>query len=823
MHGRPGTRSPHGVVVPHAALTAPMPRWSASGCPNPRPAYDSGAAHPSLIRPNRLEEESSMSSLRSSLRIATHAVLAVALIAGLEVLRPPAASAAGPSPGPPITIRRASGPITPDGDLSDAGWQGLAAVTTWFETRVGDNVEPQVKNEAYLAYDDRYLYAAFRFQDPDPASIRAPLGDHDALAGSTDYAGVIVDGRNDGRTAQMFLSNPRGLQYDALTSDVSGEDSAPDFFWDAAGKITETGWTLELRIPFSSLRYASDSDPTWGVLLYRNYPRDRRYQFFSARLPRDVNCFICNSSKLTGLQDLPRGSSLVLAPFATGQQTSAPRDGLGSGVLWNDFDSEYGADLKWSPSASTTLDATVNPDFSQVESDAAQIAANERFALFVPEKRPFFLEGVDLFSTPMQAVYTRTVTRPKGGMRVTGRSGNLSYTALGAKDLGGGVVILPGPQGSGFADQEFESDVGVLRVRRDLGRSFVSVLATAREMGGGHYNRVAGPDFQWRPRTTDTFTGQFLWSDSRTSERPDLAPEWDGRRLSDRAMQLSWSHSTPKVDWYLQGQELGEDFRADNGFIPQVGYREVYFETGYTLRPKDQFLSRLRLFTANWVDADFDGDVLSRRVSLGAGMDGRWSSFIRLELNRDDLRVGDALLQRIRPRAVIEMSPNRMFNSVTLTADVGDEIDFAHGREGSGVSLNGSALVRPGDRLELRANVGRRWLNVTDATGRQGRLFLAEVERLRATWSFSSRSFLRVIGQYQQTRRDLSLYPVPDAEKPPGKTADLSASALFAYKLNWQTVLYAGYGDGRSYLDATGNLEKSGQQAFAKVSYAWQQ
>src|SRR5439155_27238498 len=130
--------------------------------------------------------------------------------------------------------------------LSDPGWQGIEGITTWYETHVGDNVEPQVKNVAYLAYDDTYFYAGFNFEDPAPSTIRAPLGDHDAVPSPTHYAGVIIDSRNDGKTAQMFLANPRGVEYDALSSDASGEDSSPDFFWDAAGKITSTGWTLEI-------------------------------------------------------------------------------------------------------------------------------------------------------------------------------------------------------------------------------------------------------------------------------------------------------------------------------------------------------------------------------------------------------------------------------------------------------------------------------------------------------------------------------------------------------------------------------------------------
>jgi hypothetical protein len=264
--------------------------------------------------------------------------------------------------------------------------------------------------------------------------------------------------------------------------------------------------------------------------------------------------------------------------------------------------------------------------------------------------------------------------------------------------------------------------------------------------------------------------------------------------------------------------EVGEDFRADNGFIPQVGYREGYFELGRTVRPKDHFFSRLRVFTIDYVDVEPDGDVLVRRTSLGSGMDGRWNSFFRVELNRDELRVGDALLQRLRPYLYLEASPGRIVNFLTAEAYVGDEIDFANGREGSGTTLVGTLTVRPTDQLELRANASRRWLDVETADGRSGRLFTAEVERLRGTWSFSSRAFLRLIGQYVQTRRDVSLYDAP----PDAKEAAFSFSALFAYKLNWQTVLYAGWGDEQTFAAVTDRLEKSGRQAFAKLSYAWQ-
>ena len=747
------------------------------------------------------------------------ALLAALLVLSAGVAAGPAL-AADPKPGPPLTIQRAAGEINIDGDVNDAGWQGIQPVTTWFETRVGDNVEPQVKNVGYLTYDDRFFYAAFVFDDPSPSSIRAPLGDHDQLSGSTDYAGIIVDTRNDGKTAQMFLANPRGLQYDALSSDVSGEDNSPDFFWDAAGRITATGWTLEIRVPFTSLRYTDTGQPTWGILLYRNYPRDRRYQFFSARLPRDVNCFICNSSKLAGLADLPRGSHMVVAPFATGSQTNQA-DVAGLPLETGDFKGEAGADVKWSPFSAMTIDGTINPDFSQIESDVAQIAANERFALFYPEKRPFFLEGVDIFSTPFSAVYTRTVTSPRGGLRATGRAGTNSYTALYAMDRGGGQVIIPGPQGSYSVDQDFQSDVGIARVRHDMGQSFVSVVTTLRnnhESGGGGYNVVFGPDLQWRPKPSESITGQYLWSETKTPNRPDLTSDWDGRKLSDGAGLLYWSHGTTHVDWFVQGQQLGADFRADDGFIPQVGYREIYLDGGYTIRPKDHFFNRMRFFTTNWYDAGFDNDPLSRRVSVGMGADGKLNSFIRVELNNEGYLVGAEVLERFRPRVIVQASPSRLFSDLSVDCSFGEDVDFANARTGHGVSVVAGGTVRPGNHLELRASLQGRTLNVNDPALGSGRLFTAQVERLRATWTFSSRAFMRLIGQYQQTRRDPSLYTFGVN----AKSANASGSALLAYKLNWQTVFYLGYGDQHDYSSGSDNLEPMSQQFFAKASYAIQ-
>lgn len=729
-----------------------------------------------------------------------------------------AALAQNSPPPDKLKIDRAAGPIEIDGQLGDPGWANATPITTWYETRPGDNTAPKVRSVGYLAYDDKSFYAAFEFDDPNPSAIRAPYGDRDTIGSPLDYGGVIIDPGNTGRTAILFLANPRGIQYDAVTDDGAGEDSAPDFFWDSAARITEKGWVLEMKIPFSSIRYPKTDVHTWGVMLYRNYPRDFRYQLFSTRLPRGGNCFICNSNTLEGLKSLPSSGGIVVAPYASAGQDWGP-DGAGRGRLKRgDFDGTGGLDIKWRPSAELALDGTINPDFSQIESDTAQISTNERFALFYSEKRPFFLEGIELFSTPINAVYTRTITSPRWGLRGTGKVGSLGYTALAAEDRGGGSVILPGPAGSGFADQDFRSWVAMARVKRDFGRSFVSALMVDREVEGGGSNRVFGPDFRWQRGISDTVTGQLLLSQSHTPNRPDLAAEWNGQNLDGHAAQLWWQHSTTHADWFTQFQDIHDDFRADSGFVPQVGYRQLLADAGYTIRPEG-FLRRQRFFATIDRQTDRSNDLLQQFATLGTGMDAAWNSFIQFRYHHDRILTGGRVLSRSSGNAYVQTSPSQLFNNLSFDARFGQEIDFTHARRGTGATLGVNASLRPTDHLALSLNHSLRLLNVDDGTGSgaKGRLFTARVDRLRATYTFSAKSFVRAIAQWIDTKRDPALY----VTRVTLRSRSFSGSVLFAYKLNWQTVLFLGYGDDREPNERD-SLEPIARSLFVKMSYAFQ-
>ena len=716
-----------------------------------------------------------------------------------------------------IEIRRVDVGIVVDGRLDEPVWADAATVDTWYETRPGDNVEPKVANRAYLAYDDRFLYAGFEFADDAPESIKAPLANRDNVPSYTDYGGVIVDANNDRRTAQMFLANARGIQYDALSSDASGEDSSPDFFWDSAARISEEGWVLEIRIPFSSLRYTETDPEAWGIMLYRNHPREFRYQMFTSRLPRDSTCFICNVRPLTGLAGLPSGDHWVAAPYVNANRLDEPVDGAGTPLESGEGTGEIGLDAKWLPNPNTALDVTLNPDFSQIESDVAQIGANERFALFFPEKRPFFLEGSDLFDTPIQAVYTRTFTSPRWGARATGSFGDNGYTFLVGEDGGGGSVILPGSNSSDLADQDYESWVMIGRYRRDIGRSFVSAIYTGREIEGGGYNRVLGPDFRWQVTDNDVVSGQLLFSDSATPDRTDLAEEWDGRKLSGHAAELWWYRQTRRWDSLALLNDVSDGFRADNGFVPQVGFRRGFAEVGRSFYPKDKPISRLRLFTFAQHSQDQNGRLLLREIVPGFGFDSLLNSFFRLELRFDEVLAVERTFKRRRIRPTIQIRPGGVFSQLFLRGTFGDEVDFDNDRLGDGASVELGLNIRPGDHFELALDANRRWLDVVNEEGLAGRLFTAEVARLRATYTLNARSWLRLIGQRVETERDPRLY-IDEVDE---RSESFGGTAVFAYKLNWQTVLFVGYGDNRE-LDDLDRLEPADRQLFLKVSYAFQ-
>ncbi|HEV7240644.1 MAG TPA: DUF5916 domain-containing protein [Thermoanaerobaculia bacterium] len=733
--------------------------------------------------------------------------LAIATIAAAQA---PTPAPAPPQPAP-MNIPKTAAAIDLDGALDDAAWQNAAVIDQFYETSPGDNVPAKVRTVAYITYDARYFYIGIRADDPEPRKIRAPFVDRDGVIGTDDNIAVFLDTRNDKRSAIELRVNPRGIQADGIFNDANfNEDFAPDFYYDTAAQITKEGWTAEFRIPFDSLRYSSADPQTWNILVWRNWPRDFRYAFHSAPMPRGSNCIICFTHPLTGLTGLPEASHFVAAPYVTAQQVSSPEGALGSGLENGDFETDAGIDVKWNPSANHAVDLTLNPDFSQIEADVPQILVNQRFAVFFPEKRPFFLEGFDLFDTPMQVAYTRTITSPRAGARATGKIGSTAYTFLTTQDRGGGLTIIPGPTRSGFAPLDMKSYATIARVRHDLGNSFVGGVLTDREIDGGGHNRVIGPDFQWR-MSQHTFTGQFLYSDTENPNRPDLSGAWNGESSSSHAFNAAWDHRTRTYDGGVEYSDIGDGFRADLGFLPQVGYRELVGYYGRSYYPENRKVRFFRPSIVVAAQADRDNDRIYDLVSLGINGFGAKNTQFSALARSEGILVGNELLKQNYLQLFYQWDPYRRIPRITLQARVGDQIDFDNGREGEGLSLSISANVRPHDRLDLQFFMAR---DTVDVDG--GRLFTAMVERVRGQYSFSAKSLVRVIAQYVTTDYNPALYnfPVPEQD------GSFLGSVLYSYKLNWQTVLFAGYGDDRLLLEDD-RLVRTGRSLFFKVSYAF--
>jgi len=313
-------------------------------------------------------------------------------------------------------------------------------------------------------------------------------------------------------------------------------------------------------------------------------------------------------------------------------------------------------------------------------------------------------------------------------------------------------------------------------------------------------------------------TGQLLLSNTETPNRPELASEWTGKKLDSHAADIWYQHSTRTWDWFTEYKDLGDGFRADSGFVPQVGYRENYGEAAYTIRPVNFPITRVRLFLQGDYQRDTGGDLISRSISPGFGMDGMWNSFVRVRYADDRLRTGDKTFPRRQAVFTFNVQPSYFVSGISLSGTAGEQIDFDNHRGGTGADLNLQVTLRPTNHLRLEFLGARSWVDVDPGDGGGSRrLFTADIGRIKATYTFTARAFLRLIGQIVETRRDPSLYTFDVSRK----DATLTGSALFAYKINWQTVMFLGYGDNRTLLEDD-HYAKAGHQFFLKLSYAFQ-
>ncbi len=724
------------------------------------------------------------------------------------------ASAPATEPERPIyDVPSTDSAVEVDGRLDEPAWAAAAAIPLAYETKPAENQPAPVETTLYLTYDRDRLYVAFRASDPDPSKIRARLADRDTVF-SDDFAGVALDTFNDGRRAFEFFVNPLGVQMDMTMDDVNeNEDPSWDAIWDSAGRVTDTGYVVEMAVPFSSLRFPRTSGPQiWGIDALRYYPRESVHRLAIHPQDRDVDCYVCQMSKLRGFEGITPGRNLEINPTFTAGATEDLADGA------TDETSDLGVTAGWGITPNLRLSATVNPDFSQVEADVAQLDVNTQFALFFRERRPFFLEDADFFDTHLNAVFTRNVADPTWGLRLTGKSGKHAFGTFVADDELTNL-IFPGNQGSRAGSFQFETRDAVLRYRRDMPRnSALGALYTRRE-GGGYSNSVAGVDGQVRFTKSDTLDFQVLRSETEYPLAVALDFDQPAGAFDDHALRLTYVHADREWRGWAVYEDIGDGFRADMGFIPRVGikhprgglqrtwwgdeddpYEQLVAGVNYD-RVEDRQGRRLESTREAWIT--YSGPRSSRAELW------YWTRDRFFDGREFDERSVDTWLE-IRPTGK---------TYARLWASIGDRVDFANSRPAESVQLEPELRLDFGKHL--RATLSHRFFRLEvedDAASRTGTLFTANLTQARLLYQLNLRTFLRAVLQYTDVDRDLSLYNAPEDFE--ARTRELFTQLLFSYKINPRTVLFLGYSDNYRG-DQDVGLTQQNRALFLKVGYAW--
>jgi len=739
-----------------------------------------------------------------------------ALVAVLGLVVPGLAAAARQEGAPRrdralYQARRAEAPIAVDGRLDDAAWNRAPTFELAFEIRPRENTPAEVRTEGWIAFDDDHVYFAFRCHDPDPGRIRARYSDRDT-AFQDDFVGVVLDTFDDQRRAFEFFVNPLGVQMDLVQDDVNEvEDETWDAIWASAGRITAEGYEVEAAIPFSSLRFvANGGSRTWGIDAVRIWPRGDRVQLALGPRERGLNCYLCQAARLEGLDGARPGRDLELVPTLTGSYSEARDPFPDAPLAQDDRATDLGLTARWGITPDLKLLGTYNPDFSQVEADAAQLAVNNQFALFYPEKRPFFLEGADSFDTTIDAVYTRNIADPGWGAKLTGKQGAGVLGFILAEDEVTNL-LLPSAEGSELASLDQKNLSTVARYRRDvLGNSTVGVLYAGRE-GDEYHNRLLGLDSSFRFGERHLVRAEAMFSSTRY---PDAAAAELGQRsgaLDDHAVALRYRYSSRDWTGYVQYDDRGEDFRADLGFVPQVDYRK-----GVAGGERIWWGEEQDWYDKMWLGADYDETYRQDGEPLEKELEGWWrfqgplQTFLELRPGWRETRYQGIDFEESWVYLFAEGQPWSWLYANVESA-VGDAIDFANVQPADEVYVAGYLRLRPGRHLQLSVQQTFQQLDRAE-----GRLFRADLTEVRLVWQFNLRTFVRWIGQRVAVARDPALYVEPvDAE-----SEDLFNQLLFSYKLNPQTVLFVGYSDSFRN-DFAGDLTREGRTLFVKLGYAW--
>jgi hypothetical protein len=385
-----------------------------------------------------------------------------------------------------------------------------------FIQRVPDNGDAATRRtEAYLAYDQEHLYMLFMAFDNEPQRIRANLSSRENIDGD-DHVTVIIDTFNDQRAAFSFHSTPLGIQWDARwtegASNRAGFDTTLEAVWDSEGQVTDQGYMVKMAIPLRSLRFSDSAEQVWRVQLGREIPRLNEESYWPA-YSIEIEGRLNQTALMSGIENISPGRNMQIVPFMFLREADTLSQNAPGGPAFDrQSEQEIGVDAKIVFNDSMVLDVTLNPDFSQVESDEPQVTVNERFEVQYPERRPFFVENADFFATDSTLLFTRRIVDPEGGLRFTGRTGNYGFGTILINDK------APG-QNRSLTDplRGEKANISVLRGFRDISdQSRIGIMFTNRELGEG-YNRVASLDGRFKLNDNWSTQLQFVGTESESA------------------------------------------------------------------------------------------------------------------------------------------------------------------------------------------------------------------------------------------------------------------------------------------------------------------
>ena len=685
---------------------------------------------------------------------------------------------------PEVRPPRTTAPPTIDGRLDDVAWTRAVHISDFVQLapRAG---EPSTQDsDVYIAYDSANLYIAFHAHFTDPAMMRANRKDRDVRTGD-DVFWVYIDPFLDQQRAYSFGVNAYGIQMDTIVTTRGGSgfsrrggggpglrlpfgDPSWDTLFESAGRIVEDGFTAEIAIPFKSLRYPQRSDGTphqWGFQLARRIRAGNETAVW-APVAREVAGFLTQMGTLQGMTGLSTSRNIEILPTFTAVQFGRLND---AGSFQNDrADPEGGVNFKYGVTSNLTADVTFNPDFSQIESDRPQIEVNQRFALFYPELRPFFLEGAEIFNVraPVRVLHTRTIVDPRYGAKLTGKTGDMTIGVMYANDEAPGYAEdVP----EGAAGQTATTFVG--RLRYDLyAESHIGATFTAREFADS-YSRLAGLDNNFRIGDTHEIGVRVFGTQHR-----DL----DGLETSGHLLNANIRKSGRNLSYILAAYTLSPDFKTDVGFVRRTDQRWLYSELTYRWWPESWLISwgpRIRYTRGH----NFDGTLEDDQYTAGVNLAFDDNINFNADVDRAMERFGGINFFKTRYRFFGVVSRLRQF-SFGLGGNGGDQIFFDPdhpylGRDRGWNTFINLRLIAP---LESRISIDTN--RFVDVGNGDSTVFDVNIFRTHTTYQFTDRLLLRNISEFNSFDQKLSL------------------NFLVTYRVNAGTVFYAGYDD--HYLQA---------------------